>query len=207
MVTVIGPRDPKVEGAILTVSRSTTWSKGLSPFFLGPIPCYAGLVAANLENAWQYGKVYLQHVGLDGSPTDQYFTWRDYGWAKKTADRYPAGRGAKPEYTWWDGEKLTYVQARRKVYIPLYARAVAKTPAFEMLRTIYDAKGTVTLWDFDGYDHRRLGRTYNEVVNDPNRKCGHAFVLAMMLEGVLDQVVPGVFECPPDSVSAEKPIS
>lgn len=192
MVTIVGPRDPKVEDAILTVSRSTTWSKGLSPFFLGPVECYGGLSAMQVENAWQYAKVYKMHVDADGNPTDQYFTWRDYGWKKEKADRYPAGKGMKPEYSWWDGQKLSYVEARRKVYIPIYAKAVAKSRAYEMLKTIYDAKGAVTLWDFDGYDHRKRGMTYQQVVDNPNLKCGHAFVLAMMLEGVLDQVVPGI---------------
>ena len=192
MVTVIGPRDPQVEDAILTVSRSKTWSKGLSPFFLGPIPCYGGLVSLNMENAWQYAKTYAMHTDANGDPTDAYFAWRDYGWNKQAADRYPAGRGMKPEFSWWDGQKLSYVEARRAIYVPLYAKAVVKTRAWEMLKTIYDAKGNVTLWDFDGYDHRKLGMSYADVVESPNRKCGHAFVLAMLLEGVLDQVVPGI---------------
>ena len=38
---------------------------GLSPFFLGRdtgIECYDGLRAWNMENAWQYSKVYAQHA-------------------------------------------------------------------------------------------------------------------------------------------------
>jgi hypothetical protein len=34
------------------------------------------------------------------------------------------GRGAKPEYSLWDGERLDYIEARKRIYAPLYARAV-----------------------------------------------------------------------------------
>lgn len=41
----------------------------------------------------------------------------------------------------------------------------------------------LVLWDFDGYDHQALGISLAEVIEDPRRKMGHAFVLAMLLEG------------------------
>ena len=42
-------------------------------------------------------------------------------------------------------------------------------------------RGELVLWDFDGYDHHELGMDLKEVLNDPERKMGHAFVLAMIL--------------------------
>jgi hypothetical protein len=36
--------------------------------------------------------------------------------------------------------------------------------------------------DFDAYDHKYEKLTYEQVINDPTRKMGHAFVLAMMLD-------------------------
>ena len=39
------------------------------------------------------------------------------------------------------------------------------------------------LWDFDGYDHKMLNLTFDQVINDPDKKMGHAFVIAMLLEG------------------------
>jgi hypothetical protein len=41
------------------------------------------------------------------------------------------------------------------------------------------------LWDFDGYDYQAFGLTFDQVINDPVRKMGHAFVIAMLLEGYL----------------------
>lgn len=186
-VRVVGPRDPtsRDELVINTTSRSGTWSRGLSPFFLGPIPLYEGAVlpqATNLENAWQFSKVYAEDLSPSGDPAPSYFNWAKNGWSDPRAHRYPKGKGARPEYTWWAGQKLDYIAARKKVYIPLYARAVVKTDAFVRLKTLYRIEGRLTLWDFDGYDHTSLGMTLKDAVNDPKRKLGHAFVLAYLLE-------------------------
>jgi len=37
------------------------------------------------------------------------------------------------------------------------------------------------LRDFDAYDHVMIRWSLTEVLNNPDRKMGHAFVLAMML--------------------------
>lgn len=166
-----------------TTSRAG-WSSGLSPFLIGPVKLYAGLVAQNVENAWQYSKCYKEHIP-HGQPAGIYFQWAGQGWRDKRAHRYPMGKGAKPEYSWWDGEKLDYIQARRKIYCPLYARTVIRQPAFRKLRDMVEGlkKGqNIWLWDFDGYDHVALGMSYKDVLNCKTRKMGHAFVLAMMLD-------------------------
>ena len=92
------------------------------------------------------------------------------------------GKGAVPLYSLWDGVKLSYVEARKKIYFPGYAKAVATTAAFSQLLEEYRNKKEITLWDFDGYDHLKLGMTIKDVVNCPTRKMGHAFVLAHLLE-------------------------
>jgi len=156
----------------------------LSPFFLGPVPLYEGAglkVATNVENAWQYAKVYPCHVDKEDNPTEAYFEWAREGWRTRRAVRYPMGRGAIPLYSWWAGEKLSYIEARKKIYVPCYSRAVINTPAFAKLKALYDEHGEVTLWDFDGYDYHRLGYSLKDVLNDPDQKMGHAFVLAMLL--------------------------
>lgn len=175
---------------INTTSRSSNWSKGLSPFYVGPVNLYYNsndelYVAKNLENAWQFSKVYKQHIGPDGNPNDNYFKWAEKGWADTFAHRYPMGRGAIPEYSWWGGgfgHKLDYIQARHTIYLPLYAQAVKKTDAFQKLKELYDAGEDLYLRDFDGYNHRKLGMTYDDVIDDPTRKMGHAFVLGWLLE-------------------------
>lgn len=186
-VKVIGPKDkdplPNNSVLIYTVSRSKDWSKGLSPFFLGPCKLYNGYIAKNVENAWQYTKVYGQHIDSNGDPTCEYFKWAQKGWADNWAHRYPMGKGAKPEYSYWDGQKLSYVEARKKIYVPIYARAVKKSKAYKTLKDIYENSGqAVYLWDFDGYDNEKLGMSLTDVLECPTKSMGHAFVLARMLE-------------------------
>lgn len=189
MVKVIGPRDKKAEGdptVINTTSRARgCWSSGLSPFYLGPIDLYGGYVSLNFENAWQFAKVYEEDADAEGNPTERYWEWAKLGWADSKAHRYPKSKGRKPLYSIWDGEKLTYVEARKKIYIPLYAKAVRQTSAFSHLKTLYAIDDKMVLWDFDGYDHRKLGMSYEDVINCDTRKCGHAFVLAMMIDGYM----------------------
>ncbi len=202
MVRVCGPKDRAPKGALVinTTSHSDNWSKGLSPFFLGPVDLYGGQTAKNVENAWQFSKVYNCYVNDETQePTKEYFSWASEGWALDRAIRYPMGKGTKPAYSWWDGQKLTYLQARRKIYIPAYSQAVVKTSAFEELKKVYkqcetaaaeslgdDPIMSLWLWDFDGYDHVKHGVSLKEVPDRDDRKMGHAFVLAMLLEGILN---------------------
>lgn len=170
--------------------------RDLSPFILGPIDTYIpGLQAQNFENLWQFSKVYREHLYF-GAMDSKWFDWRDKGWANPRAIRYPMGKGAIPEYSYWNGEKLSYIEARKKIYAPIYAKYVVETESFKILKGVHNAgicgvhsKQTIVLRDYDAYDHIKMGITLKDVINDPNRKCGHAFVLAMILEGVLGECI------------------
>lgn len=187
MIYVFGPKDipPKDMVIINTTSSSTNFGKGLSPFILGPCELYDGMISMNMENAWQFSKVYPKHVDENGEPTIHYRMWAKKGWSDGYAHRYPMGKNAKPLYSLWDGEKLDYIEARKKIYIPLYRDAVKDRLAFKKLKNLYEIHGTIGLWDYDGYNYKEKGMTLEEVVNNPKLKMGHAFVLAMMLEGKL----------------------
>ncbi len=186
MLHVIGGRDsqnlPDDANVINTTSRSHSWSVNLSPFFLGPVELYDGKTAKNMENAWQYSKVYSKFVDDKNTPTSEYFKWADEGWCENRAMRYPMGKGAVPLYSYWNGEHLDYINARKKIYIPLYVNAIIKTEAFERLRDLHQSEKDIYLWDFDGYNHHSRGMSLTEVINSPRHKMGHAFVLAMILE-------------------------
>ncbi len=186
MITIIGPGYKVAEGVdvINTTSRAISWSKNLSPFFCGPVDLYDGYTSINVENGWQFSKVY-EYYSNNGEVGDRYFKWAQDGWNDKKAHRYPMGKGVVPLYSYWAGEKLTYIEARKRIYIPLYSQAVKKTFAFEKLKKMYEAGQDLVLWDFDGYDHRALGMDFEQVINDPIKKMGHAFVIAMLLEGFI----------------------
>lgn len=181
-VHVCGYKDAPKNGLVInTTSKSDNWSKGLSPFFLGPVKLYDSYVSKNMENAWQFAKVHDQHIDGDGQLSLDYFSWAQKGWNSEWAYRYPMGKGAIPKYSYWDGQELDYISARKKIYIPLYMLAVVNTEAFSRLREIA-SKEEIWLWDFDGYDYQKDGMTLDDVVNNPNKKMGHAFVLSMMLQ-------------------------
>jgi len=173
---------PDTAIVIDTTSRSRDWSRGLSPFI---IPCghlYGNYYSVNVENGWGGSKVYAQHDN-NGTPTKDYFLWAQRIWNDSYAHRYPMGKGVKPLYSWWDGKKLTYVEARKKIYIPIYARECIKTKAFKQLLQIYrTTKKDIYLIDFDGYNHIEMGKNLTEVCNDPNMRMGHAFVIYSLLE-------------------------
>ena len=170
---------------------NTTSSSGmyreLSPFILGPIDTYIpGVKAKNFENLWQFSKVYSEYL-YDGAIYWSWFAWRDAGWADKRAHRYPMGKGRRPAFSYWAGERLGYIEARKLIYATIYAKNVIKTNSYARLVELYKRTGEITLKEFDAYDHLKLGMTLVNVINNPNRKMGHGFVLAMLLEGVLKE--------------------
>ena len=165
---------------VWTVKASRGWQRQLSPFILGPCSLYADYTSKNMENAWQFSKVYPEHV--EGKRiTKEYWKWAKAGWTDDKAHRYPMGKGRSPLFSLWDGERLDYLTARKKIYGPLYAEAVTKTAGWQMLLNLHEEHKNLILVDFDAYDHRKLGMTLTRVLNNPNKKMGHAFVLAMLL--------------------------
>jgi hypothetical protein len=152
----------------------------LSPMLLGPVPLYGGLWSRTMENAWQFSKLYPQHE------RDGYWPWALAGWDSPCGVRYPMGKGARPLHSLWAGDQLDYVTARKRIYIPLYVQAVRFHRLDLFLALCELARNAdFALTDFDAYDHRALGYSWDAVINDPGRKMGHGFVLAMMIEGVL----------------------
>ena len=171
---------------ISTVSNYRGIYMQLSPFVLGPCKTYMpDTVAQRFENLWQYSKVYAQHIEKDGIPSTDWYVWRAKGWADMKAHRYPMGRGAKPEYAWWNLEKLGYIDARKTIYASGYAVHVVETGSYKLLCRLYSLTGEIVLRDYDAYDHIKLGMSLVDVINNPDRIMGHAFVLAMLLENKL----------------------
>ena len=172
--------------------------EGLSPFYLGPVECYDGLVSQTFERAWQCAKVYPWTRGADGNPNANYFAWRDEMWAMKGFEdkmsiRFPVGREnvRKCCYVWWkvDGEfrKLGYIDGRKYIYLPLYAKTVVKKEAYRRLVELHGSGKNLMLIDFDGYNihHPKYNFTYNDAIHCPLLKMGHGFILAMLLEGLI----------------------
>lgn len=192
MIRICGPKSPAPTDAwrvVNVTSRAADWGHTLSPFRMlrPPLKLYGDEVAHCVENAWQFAKVYKEHVDRYERPSKAYWQWARQGWLDDArAHRYPMGKGRKPLYSFWNGQMLDYVTARKRIYVPLYREAVLRSPGFPLIVAAYREAESVGrdlwLWDFDGYDHVQQKMTLKAVLNNPRRSMGHAFVIAMMLE-------------------------
>lgn len=189
MLYILNKFETNTYGGLEIDTTSHGRNKDLSPFFLGPLNTYVdGLMAQNVENLWQYSKVYPEFVDGDNIK-DEYYEWRNQGWTTKRANRYPMGKGKAPLFALWGSERLDYIPARKKIFIPSYARMVRNTRSMWFIQEKLYNGHDVVLRDFDGYDFVKLGMTLKDVVNDPTRTMGHAFVLAMIINNCLDECI------------------
>jgi hypothetical protein len=185
-IKVVGPKEipPNEVLKERNIINTTSMVRSpFSPFLLGPVGLWGGYYAEIMENGWQYSKVYFEHINNNGLPSENWFKWAKTGWKQDKANRYPMGKGATPLYSYWDGKTYGYTTARKKIFIPLYKKAVFEcaNSSFKKLIEKLKRNGTLTLWDFDGYDYIKEGKTLNDVIEDPLKTMGHAFVLAIML--------------------------
>lgn len=202
----------------------------LSPFYVGPVFGPDGAHAPNLEVFWQIGKVFPHHDD-GGKPSSDYFEYREkmygapLGSIPKPVMRHPYrefGYDADDMSYWayWNAEKklyepLSYLQARKRVYVPEYAKLVADTPALAYMKDLLDRGKKIALLDFDGFNYynedamriryrayklkcskRKTPATLSEkdftdikdmksAIGFAHTPVGHAFVIKSLLQGDL----------------------
>lgn len=179
-VITISFRDQLPSGykEINCTSRGNEWAE-LSPFITRNIKAFDGMNSKNLENLWQFSKVYKLHL-TDGELNESYWKWRNAGLDSTFAYRYPMGKGAIPEFSWW-GERMDYVTARKKIYFPKYKESIINTQIFDKLKTLYVNGDLLAIRDFDVYRFDLLGMSFSDVLENKKKKAGHGFVLYKML--------------------------
>lgn len=165
--------------------------KDLSPFYLGPVfDPFTKEKCLVFENYWQYSKVYHNHINMSGDVTKLYWHWRKLGFSNTRANRHPVAKGKKPLGSLYGNRLLPYIDARRLIYIPMYAELVKATHSYAMLYQWHCVEGRdIVLRDFDGYDYHKFNMSLVDVVNEPKRIQGHAFIIAGMLTGWLERMV------------------
>jgi hypothetical protein len=169
--------------------------KFLSPMKLVPsVYEYDGeetIQATNIENLWQFSKVWPGEEDPDtGLPNKEWFERRKNGWLDVKAHRH-VKKGPKdatnrniPMYSYWKGEKLSYLEARKKIYCPIYAQEVVKSEAYKKLHKMVHEEGyNVSILGFDGIDYHAEGKTLKELFDDPSRPFGHELLLCGLLTG------------------------
>lgn len=166
---------------VFPISRSSTESE-LSPFFLGPFKGN-GLSFYNMENYWQFAKLYpkLGHLDSANNITPSFWDWLEEGANTTKAMRYPAGRGAVPAFSIYGRKyRLSYTAARKLMYVPAYAKLAVKTDLYADLLEDVKAGARLLIRDFDAYLLPK-GWTFDHCINCTQRKLGHGMVLAEML--------------------------
>lgn len=190
-VVAIGMRDKEPKNADLVLSPVSTdseWSS-LSPFFLGPCRTPDGTLFANMENLWQFSKVYDQHLDMagdlyHGEINADWWAWHMHGARQQKARRYPMGKGAVPLFSKWGSLRLSYVNARKVIYIPQYARLVEQQKLYRKLVRAYARGANIVLRDFDAYDifSAYEDKHWVNAIQNKDRKFGHGFVIALCIK-------------------------
>lgn len=191
MIYALNYRETPPERALIlnVTSKGTDWAKNLSPFILGPIITEYG-VSKNVENAWQFSKVYTKmgHWNSDmEQPTETWWDWNRGGLSDSYAHRYPAGKGTIPLGSWSPYRGLMgYAEAKRYIYMPLYLQALRASNYYpQFVDTVrFSAKAGVDLVfkDFDVFDHRKRGLDIEDIIDADDVTLGHGFVLLMEAE-------------------------
>ena len=136
-----------------------TFAQQVSPFYVGPVTGPDGASADSLEVFWQVGKVF-EHHDDNGQPSEAYFKYRNDMYSKKQGEipkpimRHPYrefGYEADDMLYWayWNAEKgeyecLSYLEGRKKVYVPEYAKLVAGSDALKWMKSLVDQDNNKT---------------------------------------------------------------
>lgn len=171
--------------------------KQLSPFLLGPIHfkeydkdgVQRDYTATNVENFWQFTKVWECDLDASGRIKDEWFALRDAGWADPKPHRRPRGKvnttGPNrnvPMFSYWNKERLPYGEARKRIYMPYYVQLAQATDAYKQLHKLVHEDGiNVQIIGYDGRDFATS--SLRACLDDVSKPFGHELVLCGMLRG------------------------
>jgi len=227
--------DPEIEGytPILCLTKSSKYGS-LSPYVLkDDNDCI-------IENVWQFSKVYesvpqsIQKYSrydqtviwnhpaedhyVDDELSDEYWEWRKKGFSCSYPVRYPVGFNfrhkclfslslkSKPGKI----KKLNYIEARKKIYVPVYTEALQKESLFKKLVKMYDNGEKLLIIEVDGPHQESLGyyqkkydvgesfikdntikcnsKNMSIMLNDEKHPFGHGYCLGMAIMGIVEDV-------------------
>jgi hypothetical protein len=183
-------------------SGSTQIYKELSPMKLGPIKDIKvvgfnkkiyKIEAKNLENLWQASKVWKSDLNSKNQPKKEWYIMRDRYYKDSKAYRHIKKSKTKknvniPLYSLWVNqnsekvEKLSYLEARWKIYCPIYEDLVKNTKAFNDLKKLIDNGTNLQILGYDGYDYESQGKTLDECFDNDTVPFGHELALVSILK-------------------------
>ena len=227
------PTDPSFEGfiPILVLTKSYKRWYALSPYSLkndeGHImeniwqfsKVYE-TIPENEEHYSRYDKRVIwshpaeRHVGTNGILTKEYWSWREKGFNNKESVRYPVGfqhrtkclytiKEDKHEYNPETSKKLSYIEARKAIYMPVYNELARKTYRFKELKKLLKEGKNLLIIEVDGPHEESMDYYKKEygvdddfiqdstilvnkenmeiMLNDEKHAFGHGYCLAIAL--------------------------
>ncbi len=202
---------PKIPGFtnINVTSGNRKW-RGLSPMILGPFrviesravtPYYPdGLhpgftavpdnpnlqqaIAQNMENWWQYSKIYNVDLNQEGEIQPSFFQRRAEGFADPKPHRraMPKKKGHVVA-AYFDTQVYGYVPSR-KFYCSTYEFLVTRTPEYQELQNRLTQGENLHIVGYDGKDIPVTTENFRAAYLDPNWPFGHELVLTCLLAGI-----------------------
>jgi hypothetical protein len=161
-----------------------------------------------------------RHLGDNGEVNEKYSQWRKAGLNAPDPIRYPVGMShrSKALYSLIEdtdghfGSHLSYIEARKQIYFPVYRDLVKKQPLYQkLLEMLRDGKKLLII-EVDGprqesldYYKKKYGvddhwidqnsiavnkENMMIMLNDEKHSFGHGYCLAMTLKGLDVGVIP-----------------
>lgn len=200
---------PRLDGYsnLIVCSVNNNWGQ-LSPMKLGPFTVIEDIrnniihpgfkdmgngkqiaVCNNLENYWQYSKVYSVDV-VNGVIQQSYFNRRAEGMASIRAKRrvFPKNSNITTVCAYYDGMTFDYLQSRI-FYCTYYEYLASNHPKYIEMKRLYDSGAKIILLDYDapGEDSHNRELTEEYIIreyNDTTHPFSHGMVLCCMLMGI-----------------------
>lgn len=167
----------------MTFRSSDKLYRQLHPYNLGPVyvqPWDEPIKAAKVENAWRFSGQY------EGQSDEEHKLWSLNGFWDAKGQRYPGRRMDKPKCFRYKGEALSEVEARFKIFAPLYTEAVVKTDAYKALKKLVETGGrrdVLYLAGYGSYHYQERHIRMADTIYDAGRDWSHVFILACLLSG------------------------
>ncbi len=165
-------------------SKNSINRRDLSP--MSPFVTYNEFYC--FENYWQSLRVY-EHLA-DKRP--QFIAW--WQALKRPKRRYPGTKGKKVLYASRPGveEKLTYVESRKKIYVPEYYEMVKNREAITTARNQLKSGRDICVVDIDGpraddgtpLCHEITLDYLKEKIDDEKFPFGHGYIVASLIAGI-----------------------
>jgi len=93
-----------------------------------------------------------------------------------------------PIYAVHNGKKLSYIEARKEVYVPIYRELIEKLAVLKAIRHLVDSGQNVMILDLDGPPLSEwpngmpvTKESLKTMLNDPKHPFGHGYVVSMAL--------------------------